>query len=193
MLFVGQKVVGLPLAGHVVLAHQTVKRVLDLGLKHGLVHIYLINHKDRGVFEVRLYVVNITNEIEQFEHAYVIRLKALVVLCGACSAVNYLNDTMLKIFSNSVKEAPERNQCSYLLVLHCLYRLAKCREHGAFARRNVLSLKTMLTYGLHYVRQHLELIVHEGVARCIITRCGVANKITARAANKSKEVFEHRS
>ena len=98
---------------------------------------------------------------------------------------------MLKIFGDSVEEAPERHERTGLVMLDDLSALLKCAQHGALARGHVLGLDTVLAHLGHHVGQELKLIAHKRVAGDKLLGVGEAGKVGARATLKGKVVFEH--
>ena len=65
LFLVGKEIVRIALTCHVVLAHQTVERLLNAVLKGGLVHVHAVDHKDGDVLDVGLDVVDIADQIQQ--------------------------------------------------------------------------------------------------------------------------------
>ena len=98
---------------------------------------------------------------------------------------------MLKVFGDSVKETPERHECTGPVMLDGLSALLERAQHGALACGHVFSLDTVFAHLGHDVGQELKLIAHKRVAGHKILGVGVAGKVGARATLKGKVVFEH--
>ena len=191
LLLVGEEAIGIALARHVVLALQTDKGLLDAVLEGALVHVEAVYHEDGDVLDRGLDVADVTNQVQELEHLNVVGFKALCVLGRADRAIDHLDDAVLKVFGDSVEEAPERHECTGLVMLDGLSALLERAQHGALACGHVFSLDTVFAHLGHHVGQELKLIAHKRVAGHKILGVGVAGKVGARATLKGKVVFEH--
>ena len=181
LFLVGEEVVSVALARHVVLAHQAVKRSLKPLAQVDLVGAHIVDHERGDVVQRALEIPDVADEIEQLEHVHVFGLQNLVRLSRARCAVDHLQDTVLQVFRYGVEKAPERNKSRGLLILHHLCRLLERRQHRALARRHMLRLHAMLANLGHHVGKHLELIGNERVRIDEIALGFVSQKVATRA------------
>ena len=103
--------------------HQAVKAFLDL-LAHGdFIRADIIDHQRRDVIDISFDIINISDQVQQFQHADVILLDAVVIVSGGLAAVNHAADSAFQKGMHRVVEEAERYKGVFILVLDGLRSL----------------------------------------------------------------------
>ena len=88
LFLICQEGIGIAIAGDVVLRQKAFQRSRDGCAESNLVRVNIVNHQDGDVLDVRLDVLNITDEVEQLEDIYVLLFQTVVRVRRVLAAVD---------------------------------------------------------------------------------------------------------
>ena len=180
LFLICQESVGITIAGDVVLRQKAFQRSRDGRTEGDLVRVNIVNHQDSDVLDIRLDVLNITDEVEQLEDIHVLLLQAVVGIRRILAAVDDPADGTLQEGMYRVIELIERNKGVLVLVLYLLRRLLETGQHGAFAARKVLAGIAVLADLCENLLDDDELIRNKGESRAELCCAGKALDVEDR-------------
>ena len=140
----------------------------------------IVDHQDGDILDVRLDVLNIADEVEQFEDVHVLLFQAVVGIRRILAAVDDPADGTLQEGMYRVIELIERHKGVFILVFDFLRRLLEAGQHGAFAARKVLAGVAVLADLCEDLLDDDELIRHKGEGRAELRRAGKALDVEDR-------------
>ena len=180
LFLIRQEGVGIAIAGDVVLRQKAFQRSRDGRTEGDLVRVNIVNHQDSDVLDIRLDVLNITDEVEQLEDIHVLLFQAVVGICRILAAVDDPADGTLQEGMYRVIELIERHKGVLVLVLYLLRCLLETGQHGAFAARKVLAGVAVLADFRENLLDDNELIRHKGESRTELRCAGKALDVEDR-------------
>ena len=140
----------------------------------------IVDHQDGDILDVRLDVLNIADEVEQFEDVHVLLLQAVVGIRRILAAVDDAADGAFQEGMYRVIELIERHKGVFILVFDFLRRLLEAGQHGAFAARKVLAGVAVLADLCENLLDDDELIRHKGEGRAELRCAGKALDVEDR-------------
>src|SRR5699024_5148496 len=92
LFFIGQEVINFSCSSDVVLAHQPVQTFTD-SLTHGdLVHANIIRHQNYNIVQIGRNVVDVTNQVQQFQHIHILCFDAITIISSFLTTFNHTTD-----------------------------------------------------------------------------------------------------
>ena len=180
LFLIRQEGVGIAIAGDVVLRQKAFQRSRDGRTEGNLVRVNIVDHQDGDVLDVRLDVLNIADEVEQFEDVHVLLLQAVVGIRRILAAVDDPADGTLQEGMYRVIELIERHKSVLILILDLLCRFLEAGQHGAFAARKVLAGVAVLADFRENLLDDDELIRNKGEGRAELRCAGKALDVEDR-------------
>ena len=180
LFLICQEGVGIAIAGDVVLRQKAFQRSCDGRTEGNLVRVNIVDHQDGDILDVRLDVLNIADEVEQFEDVHVLLFQSIVRVRRVLAAVDDPADGTLQEGMYRVVELIERHKGVLILVFDFLRRFLEAGQHGAFAARKVLAGIAVLADLCENLLDDDELIRHKGEGRAELRRAGKALDVEDR-------------
>src|SRR5699024_9404663 len=161
LFFIGQEVINFSCSSDIVLAHQPVQTFTD-SLTHGdLVHANIIRHQNYNIVQIGRNVVNITNQVQQFQHIHILCFDAITIISSLLAAFNYTADGAIQESMYGIIKTEERNESILVFVLNFLCCFLEAGKHGTFTAGQMLAGITMLADFCKNLLHDDELIRHK--------------------------------
>ena len=162
LLFVGQKCIGVPVAGNVILRQQPLKGLRDRRSEGNLIGTNVINHQNSNVVDIRFNVVNVPYQIQQFQDVHILLFQSVVVVSRGLAAVNDAPDRALKESMDSIIEEVEGDKGILVLILHLLCRFLESGQHRTLTTGKMLAGIAVFPNFSKYLLDDDKLIRHKG-------------------------------
>ena len=187
LFFICQEIIGVAGSANIVLAHQTVKTSTD-----GFTHDNLIvRHKDNDIVQIRRNIINISNQVQKFQHIHILLFNAVPVVSSFLATLNYTTNRTIQESMYSIIKTEERNKCIFILLLNFLCSFLETGQHRTLTTRQVLTGISMFPDFRKYLLHDDELIRHEREVLCKFPRTGIAFNIQNRAI-EAEQVTQNR-
>ena len=89
LFLIGQEIISIASSANIVLAHQTVKASTDSFTHDNLIHTNIICHKDNDIVQIGRNIINIPNQIQEFQYIYILLFDAITVVGSFLATFNY--------------------------------------------------------------------------------------------------------
>ena len=150
----------------------------------------IIDHQDGQIVYIRLNVVNIAHQIQQFQETDILQLDAVMIVGGGLTAVNYPADCALQKGVYGIIKQMKRHKGIFIPGLDFLCRFLKTGQHGTFAAGQMLARVAMLSNFRQHLLYNQKLIRHKRESRCEFLTIRKALDIE-NWIMEGKQVFQH--
>ena len=89
LFFICQEIIGVTGSANIVLAHQTVKTSTDSFTHDNLIYTNIVCHKDYDIIQIGRNIINIPNQIQEFQYIYILLFDAITVVGSFLATFNY--------------------------------------------------------------------------------------------------------
>ena len=190
LLFVRQEIIGISSSSDIVLAHQTVQGSSHLLTHDDLIHADIISHQDNDIIQIRLNIIDVTNQVQKLQHGHILLLNAGIRVCRLLAALDHSADRTVKECVNCVVEEIERCQCIFVLILDLLCSFLESGQHGTLTAGQMLSgIAVLANLGEHLLHDD-ELIRYEREVPCKLSRTAVALDVQ-NGIREGEQISQH--
>ena len=158
LFFISQKVIKVTRSADIILAHQAVKTSTDRFPHDNLIHTNIVCHKDNDIVQIRRNIINIANQIQQFQNVYVLLFDTISIVGSFLAALDHPADRTVQESMYSIIKAEERNKCILVPLLNFLCSFLETRKHGTLTAGQMLARISMLADFGKYLLHDNELI-----------------------------------
>ena len=92
LFLIGQEIISIASSANIVLAHQTVKASTDSFTYDNLIYTNIVCHKDNDIVQIRRNIINISNQVQKFQHIHILLFDAIAVVGCFLTTLNYTTD-----------------------------------------------------------------------------------------------------
>ena len=191
LFLIGQEIISIASSANIVLAHQTVKASTDSFTHDNLIHTNIVRHKDNDIVQIRRNIINISNQVQKFQHIHILLFNAIHVVSSFLTTLNYSANRTVQESMYGIVKTEEWNKCVFILLLNFLCSFLETGKHRTLTTGQVLAGISMFPDFSKYFLHDDELIRHEWEVLCKFSRTGITFNIQNRTA-KAEQVTKNR-
>ena len=123
LLLIGQEVIGVIRSSNVILTKQPVQRFCNHTAQLDFIRTDIIRHQDDNVIQIRRNIlIDITDQIQQFQYVYILHFKPVAVCSCPFAALNHIADAAIQEGMDAIIETIEWYQGMFIRFLNHLCR-----------------------------------------------------------------------
>ena len=120
LFLIRQEVINITSASDIILTHQAFEGLTHSSPENHLISTDIISHQNDDIVNRSLDIINIANQIQEFQHTDIILLDAGVRICCLLAALNDAADRSVKKCMYGIIEVEERHKRIFITLLHLL-------------------------------------------------------------------------